>query len=87
MFPLKEIRNFLRYICCNGIINKIIFFAREMLSLTNYTFDIIILIFFWLLEMEKKYAALDTNGTQLLTYVTVGKAIPNVKELHYNSHL
>ena len=25
-----------------------------------------------LLEMEAKYAALDTNGTQLLTYVTVG---------------
>ena len=37
--------------------------------------------------MERKYAALDTNGTQLLTYVTVGKANPNVKELHYNIHL
>ena len=29
-----------------------------------------------LLEMESKYAALDTDGTQLLTYVTVGTANP-----------
>ena len=27
-----------------------------------------------LLEMEGKYAALDTDGTQLLMYVTVGIA-------------
>ena len=27
-----------------------------------------------LLEMERKYAALDTDGTQLLTYVTVSLA-------------
>ena len=64
-----------------------IFFSREILSLTNYTFDIIILLICWLLEMERKCAALDTNGTQLLTNVTVGKANPNVKELHDNSHL
>ena len=31
----------------------------------------------WLSEMERKYAALDTDGTQLLTNVTVGKANQN----------
>ena len=31
----------------------------------------------WLSEMERKYAALDTDGTQLLTYVTVGKENQN----------
>ena len=40
-----------------------------------------------LLKMEGKYAAMDTDGTQLLTYVTVGKANPNVKELYYNRQL
>ena len=32
-----------------------------------------------LLEMEGKYAALDTDGTQQLMYVTVGKANLNIK--------
>ena len=38
-----------------------------------------------LLEMESQCAALDTDRTQLLTYVTVGKANSNVKELYYNT--
>ena len=38
-----------------------------------------------LLEMESQCAALYTDGTQLLTYVTVGKANSNVKELYYNT--
>ena len=40
-----------------------------------------------LLEMESQCAALDTDRTQLLTYVTVGKANSNVKELYYNRQL
>ena len=40
-----------------------------------------------LLDMENQCAALDTDGTQLLTNVTVGKENPNVKELYYGSRL
>ena len=34
------------------------------------------------ISMEGKYAALDTDGTQLLTYVTVGLAYKGTLKIH-----
>ena len=65
-------------LCLYGIKQKVSFTIKFIVS-----FDITTVIIYVLLEMEGKYAALDTGGTQLLTYVMVGIAdqTANVKEL------